>query len=62
MMTCMRSDHVAQAQFSQGEHVKRVNDGAPGVVKENGPWGNVWVTWAQSGLTTVINGGQIERA
>jgi hypothetical protein len=55
----MQTDYV---QFTPGQPVKRLNDGAAGVVQETGPRGNVWVTWNQSGLTTVINGRQIERA
>jgi hypothetical protein len=59
ILELMQTDY---AQFTPGQPVKRLNDGAPGVVQETGPWGNVWVTWNQSGLTTVINGRQIERA
>ncbi len=47
-------------RWSPGQRVKRLNDGAPGVVKEPGPHGNVWVVWESSGLETVINALQIE--
>ena len=37
-------------------------DGAPGVVKETGREGNIWVVWDSSGLTTVVKARQLERA
>jgi YD repeat-containing protein len=49
-------------QLSIGERIKRFSDGAPGVITELAPSGNVWVRWDQSGLTTVINAQQVERA
>ena len=49
------------AAWSPGEHIKRYSDGAPGVIKEVAPGGNVWVVWDQSGLTTVVKASQVER-
>ena len=48
-------------KFSSGERVRRVMDGAPGVVRETGREGNIWVVWDASGLTTVVKARQLER-
>ena len=53
---------TSAAQLNVGDRVKRLNDGAEGVVVEHGLYGNVWVQWASSGLKTVITGAQVERA
>jgi hypothetical protein len=46
-------------ELSVGSRITRWSDGAPGVIKEFGREGNVWVQWDQSGLTTVVKRNQV---
>ncbi len=47
-------------RWSVGQRVKRLNDGAPGVVSELGSRGNICVVWDASGIETLINALQVE--
>jgi len=53
---------TADPKFAVGARVKRLNDGAPGVVRATGLMGNVWVVWDSSDLETVVKARQIEPA
>ncbi len=53
---------AVDVQFAPGDNVKRLNDGAPGVIHAKGLMRTYWVTWTQNGTTTVIEGDLVERA
>lgn len=55
-----RAINERSQRWAVGQRVRRLNDGAPGVITELGPRGNVWVQWEDSGLQTVINALQVE--
>jgi hypothetical protein len=46
--------------FSLGDRVRRVNDGAVGVVAEIGPMGSIGVRWDSSGVMSVVVPAQIK--
>jgi hypothetical protein len=48
--------------FSVGDPVRRVNDGAIGVVAEIGPMGSIGVRWASSGVMSIVVPAQIKPA
>ena len=48
--------------FSVGDRVRRLNDGASGVVERIGPMGGVDVRWDSSGVMSVVVPAQIQRA
>ncbi|MGH2840463.1 MAG: hypothetical protein ACRDKY_06520 [Solirubrobacteraceae bacterium] len=46
--------------FSVGDRVRRLNDGAVGVVAEIGPMGSIGVRWDSSGVVSVVVPAQIK--
>jgi hypothetical protein len=48
--------------FSLGDRVRRVNDGAVGVVAEIGPMGSIGVRWDSSGVVSIVVPAQIQPA
>jgi hypothetical protein len=48
--------------FSVGDRVRRLNDGAVGVVEEIGAMGSMYVRWDSSGVASVVVPAQLTRA
>jgi hypothetical protein len=53
---------TTSSRFAIGDRVRRLNDGATGVVEDIGPMGSVDVRWDTSGVMSVVVPAQIKPA
>ena len=53
---------TASSRFSVGDRVRRLNDGATGVVEDIGAMGSIDVRWDASGVMSVVVPAQIKPA
>ena len=53
---------MQNAGYSLGDRVRRLNDGAVGVVAEIGPMGGISVRWDASGVLSLVVPAQIQPA